>query len=231
MTKTIKTIIPATATTIRNKKGTTPVLSKGWNIEELTANILAAYDAADADSRLAGAAWYPRAQAAAAAMTAATGLPLVICAGVLAALSPRNRWSRNVADAMAMAVAFVAGGTAAAMEVPVCTFNSNKRKARDILTSAAGRDEVADILSGRKLRSFFGCIMGDRGAEVCIDGHAVSIAMGCRITLDKTPSLSAGRYASMQWAYNRAAKARGVSAATMQAVTWCAFRTQHSIKN
>ena len=231
MTKTIKTIIPASMTTIRNKKGMTPYMSKGWDIETLTFNILSAYDRADEDERLSGAAWYPRAQAAAAAMVAATSLPLVTCAGVLAALSPRNRWSRNVADAMAMAVAFVAGGTAAAMAVPVCTFNSNKMKARDILTSAGGRDEVADILSGRKLRSFYGCILGDRGAEVCIDGHAVSIALGERIPLDSTPSLSAGRYASMQWAYNRAAAARGVSAATMQAVTWVSFRTTHGIKN
>ena len=223
--------LPLTSTTIRDSKGRAPKPTKGWLVGQLTINILSCYDAANADARLSGGAWYPRAQKAAKAMSTATALPLTICAGVLAALSPRNRWSRNVTDAAAMAVAFVSGGTVAASAVKVCTFNSNKQKALAILTSDADRDGIARILSGRKLTSFYGCIMGDRGAEVCIDGHAVSIALGTRITLDKTPSLSAGRYATMQVAYNMAAAARGVSAATMQAVTWVSYRTGHSIRN
>jgi len=197
------------------------------------ANIVAMYDSASPADRVAGTAWYRDAHDAATRIQSGTGLPMVTVVGVLAALSPRNKWSRNVADAAGMAHAFREAGVDAAMAVKVCTFNQNKRKAATILQGVGSLGDVHKVLKGQKLRSFFQCIFsaGQTG-DCCIDGHAVSIALGERIPLgkgDKRHSLSAKRYAYYQSLYAAAGAARGVSACTMQAVTWTAYRTQNGI--
>lgn len=226
--KTSPVLLDSDLTTIRTARGTAPALPAGLDLTVLTSNILACYDAADEVERVAGGGWYPAAQDEARRLVDAYGVSLNVAAGVLAALSPRNRWSRNVADAAGMVAAFHVGGTSAAVGVKVCTFTPNKMKAIAILEAVSPTaDEVAAILSGRKLRSFFGCIIG--AADCCIDGHAVAIALGKRIVLSKTPSLSASRYAAYQVAYGMAAQARGISASTIQAVTWVAYRNSHGI--
>ena len=223
--------IPATSTTIRTARGGLPRWPEGAEERHpvRVANIVAMYNVATASTMVPdGAMWYHEAH-----VEATTLFPddVVRGAALLAALSPRNKWARNVVDAAAMATAFRVGGAAAAMEVKVCTFPAMKAKAIVVLSLPPGSTEAAyaAILRGRKVTSFMRCIARRTPLEVCVDGHAVAIAEGHRIPLAKTPSLGAAKYAAYQAAYVEAGRQLGVQPCTAQAVTWVQYRKEHGI--
>ena len=84
------------------------------------------------------------------------------------------------------------------------------------------------ILSGPKLQEFYSCIVGIND-EVCIDGHAYSVWAGDRITLADIPKIGKKLRQEIKADYREAALQAGISAAKMQAVTWCAWRRIHGV--
>ena len=221
-------------TTIRDARGKVPRCPKSMNVDTMVSNILAVYDGATPDQRHAGMGWYPTALRSAEGIALGTGLPIATVVGVMAALSPSNKWARNVADTAALCHAFKLGGRAAALEVPTCTFNTMKHRGLEVLALPSPCPEaIASIIhgkKGRKVRSFFHCIRSGGQQDVCIDGHAYNITVGTRAALHKVPSLGQGKYAWLQVAYATAAEARGVLPSEMQAVTWVAWRATHGIE-
>jgi len=221
-------------TTIRTKRGKVPAIPATFDMGSAVRNILRVWDSiATEEHREHGARWYSCAYDECHRIASATGLRPVVVVGVMAALSPANRWARNVTDCAALCGAFVTGGLQSAQLVKVCTYGPNKTKALLILASDGTADDITGIVygsAGRKLRSFFYCILaaGDT-VDSCIDGHAWGIAHADRKTMSAVPSLSASRYAALQVAYTRAAKYRDVSACTMQAATWVAWRDHHNV--
>lgn len=192
------------------------------------ANILAVYQLATTADRVEGAAWYATAKTIAVEICRQYPVSLYQAAGVIAALSPRNKWARNVADAEALIRTYCADPESAAA-VKVCTFAANKAKALAILAAKPQTaEEVAAILSGPKLQEFFSCIMGD-ASEVCIDGHAYSIWLGDRVTLANVPAIGVKLRREIKAAYREAAEALGIPAYEVQAVTWCAWRRLHGV--
>lgn len=189
------------------------------------AHILAVFFLANDQETIAGASWYPAANEAAARMASRYGCSLQTAAGVIAALSPNNKWERNLRDADSLIGAFCLGTTADAEAVKVSAFGRNKIKALNIL---AGADPLA-VLGGLKVRAFYSCIMGDAEA-VCIDGHAFSIWQGQYIPTTKTPTISAKLYAAIAADYARAAETiNGIigasyTAAQVQAITWTVWQ-------
>lgn len=187
-------------------------------------HILATFFHASAQERADGASWYHRASVAAAEIAAECSLSVATVAGVIAALSPNNRWERNVRDAALLCRLFVAGGAAAAETCRVSTYSLNKRKALAILAGS----HPLETLGGLKVRAFYGCIMGDN--SVCVDGHAYAIWAGERIATTKTPKIGAKLYASISAAYVQAADTINAvtgevySAAQVQAITWLTWR-------
>ena len=149
--------------------------------------------------------------------------------GVIASLSPRNRWERNKVDAESMVKVYSAGGDYDdLLELKVCTFTANKIKAARILTLDCASDtEIKEILSGPKMIEFYHCIQ--ELDDVCIDGHAYSIWLGSRVTLAKVPSIGKKLRATIKADYRKAAKAAGISPYQAQAVTWCAWRRIHGV--
>lgn len=191
-------------------------------------NILAVYSLATVADLINGKNWYDRAASIAQGLADKYSISFQQAAGVIAALSPRNKWERNVADAEALIKTFVADPEAAD-SVKVCTFSANKSKAIAILSSGVKSDAaVCDILSGPKLQEFFLCISAYQD-EVCIDGHAYSIWCGDRITLDSIPKMGKKLRAQIKADYVEAAKKIGVPGYVMQAVTWCTWRRLHGI--
>ena len=172
-----------------------------------------------------GATWYRRASDAAAIIASRYGIAANTVAGVVAALSPNNKWERNVTDADQLCRAFALGGHTAADRVKVSTYGANKLKALRIL---AGESPL-NVLGGLKVRAFYGCIIGDDSA-VCIDGHAYAVWAGERIPTTKTPNIGAKLYDSISADYICAADTiNGImgasySAAQIQAITWLAYR-------
>lgn len=191
--------------------------------------ILGVYQLATVTERIAGREWYPRAWQAAESIGAEYNLAPVTVAGIIAALSPRNRWERNLTDAENIIKAHTYGSPADAANVKVCTFNANKQKAIKILTdSLYDYVSIRDVLKGPKLVEFFSCIVGDN-LEVCIDGHAYSVWAGDRITLDSVPKISTKLRETIKANYRNAAENVGILPSEMQAITWLTWRRLHGV--
>ena len=197
----------------------------------ITRNISGMLQLASQADILSGIEWYARALRFA-RMLVQTYQPLTLgqAVGVIAALSPNNKWTRNCVDAEAMIKAWHYG--ADPLSVKVCTFNPNKAKVAAILALSADdleTDTIAEILNGRKVVAFYRSIMGDPDA-VCVDGHAYAVWIGERIPTTQTPSIGVKLYADIARAYQLVAKRSfnlcGVtlSATQVQAVTWVTYR-------
>ena len=196
-------------------------------------NIKAIYKLATAAERVDGIKWYPTARAIAQNLSEEYDVRLNVAIGVIAALSPRNKWNRNVIDAENLITAFIADPESA-VTVKVCTFGANKAKAIACLKLDAERDsdgvhlsEILAILSGPKLREFASCIAGLD--DVCIDGHAYCIWTGGRTTLAEVPAIGVKLRREIKADYQAAAAELGLTPSDCQAITWCAWRRIHGV--
>lgn len=189
-------------------------------------HVLSVYKSATEEERSEGADWYQAAHTFARGMSDRYGLSLAQSAGIIAALSPRLSWDLNMRAADTLA-----------RTGDCATLFSSKLKAKRILW---GRESVESVLqcprcqrkagkhvcSGQKVRAFFACILAAGECDsVCIDRHAFDIAAG-HVTDDVTRKLldRRGGYDTVANAYREAARIAGVSASTVQAVTWVAWR-------
>ena len=193
-------------------------------------NIKAIYSLSTIQEKIDGANWYESAHKIALNLADNYGLTLQTAAGVIAALSPRNKWSRNVIDAENLIETFVRDPESA-VKIKVCTFNKNKEKALKILRNNQDffTDNTREILSGPKLNEFFNCILGVED-DVCIDGHAYCIFNGSRTSLKDVPSIGVKLRKEIKSDFRKAAAKFNISAAQMQAITWVTWRRIHGIK-
>ena len=193
-------------------------------------NIKAIYQLATLTEKQDGITWYPVALDIARTIADEHDLTTAQAIGVIAALSPRNRWERNVEDAVSLIAAYQAGGAEQAMLTKVCTFNSNKAKAVKILEIPAGYQgmtEVLEILSGPKLREFASCIAGL--PDVCIDGHAFCIWAANRTGLKDVPAIGVKLRREIKADYQTAADELGITPSACQAITWVTWRRIHGV--
>lgn len=191
-------------------------------------NIKAIYELASAAEIADGMAWYGVAKSIAIVLADQYGVTTAQAVGVLAALSPRNKWTRNVIDAEQLITAYVAAGSEQARLTKVCTFGANKEKAIKILESGAETiPTVLEILSGPKLREFASCIAGL--PDCCIDGHAWCIWQGSRVTLADVPAIGVKLRREIKADYAQAAADLGLSASELQAITWVTWRRIHGV--
>ena len=191
-------------------------------------NIKAIHALASAGEIADGKAWYGVAKSVAIVLAEQYGVTAAQAVGVLAALSPRNKWSRNIIDAEQLIAAYVAAGSDQARLTKVCTFGANKEKAIKILESNAETiPTVLDILSGPKLREFASCIAGLD--DVCIDGHAWCIWQGSRVTLADVPSIGVKLRREIKADYAQAAADLGLRPFELQAITWVTWRRIHGV--
>lgn len=190
-------------------------------------NILKLYRQATQEDTINGVDWYARAEREAKVIAEACALPLRTVIGVMAALSPNNKWERNVKDTMTMCQAWVACDCLS--DFKVSCYNTMKIKAWSILVDELDDDQdILTRLNGQKIRSFYSNIRGLD--EVTIDGHALNIARGKRegLTSDKT-NMGKREYRELQAAYVRAAKRVGVKPHVLQAITWTTWKRVHNI--
>lgn len=190
-------------------------------------NILKVYRRATEADTLNGVEWYDRAKRAALDIAEYTNLNVHTVIGVMAALSPNNRWERNVRDTEIMCVAWVNGDNMDSFKVSC--YNTMKAKAWSILDNELiDNDDILTRLNGQKIRSFYSNIVGLD--EVTIDGHALNIAMGIRqgLTADET-NMGKKQYRDMQAAYVTAAKRVKVKPHVLQAITWTTWKREWNI--
>ena len=211
-----------------------------FNMKLAVKNIIAMRRKAKPEDVAHGIAWYAEAYEQCRIIADRHDLPIYIVAGVVAALSPNNRWSTNVTNADDLISAWHNDDTPD--NVSVCTYNAMKLKAWSILREMPDRyeendtlivDEVKTILNGKKIVCFYENIMGD---DTCtIDGHARNIAYNERVNLtDNKTSIGVKEYANLQDAYRIAASrcrvnGRRLKAYELQAITWVTWRKLHGI--
>jgi hypothetical protein len=195
--------------------------------ERMVHNIMACYRAADDLQVAEGLLWYEEAQKAAHIIAAKYDVPVYIVVAVIAALSPNNKWSRNVANAAALIAAFIRGDGIDA--VKVSTYNKMKQKAWDILAARPDYEGAKRMLKGQKITSFFMDIMGE--FNVTIDGHARNIAYDEKVGLtDDRTNIGVREYRGLQAAYEEAAQRLGLMPYQIQAITWRVWRDRWGIK-
>lgn len=123
-------------------------------------------------------------------------------AGVIAALSQREQWRRNVRRADA---ALATGAATSGLR-------GSREKANRILAGEHPRD----VLRGPKIRAFYRALLGDDNAVV-IDTWM------CR-ALGHHEKPTPKQYARLAARIRREARARNMPPAIWQATVWCAIR-------
>jgi len=194
--------------------------------EKMIYNITSVYRDADETQHAEGLLWYSDAQKAAHDIAIKYDVPVYLVVAVIAALSPNNKWTRNLVNADALIGAFVNGD--GIDSVKVSTYNKMKQKAWDILWALPDYDGAKAMLKGQKITSFFMDIMGE--FNVTIDGHARNIAYGERVGLtDDRTNIGVREYRALQAAYEEAARRVGLMPYQLQAITWRVWRDRHGI--
>lgn len=185
------------------------------DIDTLTRNIHNTLLQASDDDYESGLNWYNSAHTIARKLGRKYGLDYVKTAGVLSALSPRNKWQRNVADA---------DNLLADETVKVSTFNANKTKAIDIKNGA----NIPQTLKGNKTVSFWKNIVNPGCAEtVTVDTWAYIVANGPLPDDTKLSGLTDNTYNELVQAYKNVAAIVGLLPQQVQAITWIVVRRQY----
>lgn len=174
-------------------------------VETLTRRILDVFDRATPADIEAGASWYNEARALAAELSREHDIEHA--AAVIAHLSPRTTWTRNVAGATALMI----DGTRANGII-----GRNFDKALEAYNAPTA--DLLETFGGPKTRRFFLNILGDVEA-VTVDVWAARVA-----GIDEDLLSRVGVYDAVEAAYQRAARRVGLDPATMQATTWIVAR-------
>ena len=194
--------------------------------EKMIHNITSVYRDADETQHAEGLVWYEQAKRGAYHIALKHDVPVYIAVAVIAALSPNNKWARNLVNADALIGAFVNGD--GIDSVKVSTYHKMKAKAWDILWALPSYNDAKRMLKGQKITSFFCDIMGE--FNVTIDGHARNIAYGERVGLtDDRTNIGVREYRALQAAYEEAARRVGLMPYQLQAITWRVWRDRHGI--
>lgn len=182
-----------------------------------TRHITRLFRTATAEEVQAGADWYADAYRIAGVFAERYNVSREVAAGVIAALSPLNAWGSN----LNLAARFLdAGGLDAGY------LKANLAKARAILAGAP----IEKTLSGLKVVNFYKSIISQGREGICLDRHAVCIAVNDRSISNNIPKLSPKKYAEIAECYVRAAKilsreiGEEITPAQTQSVTWTLHR-------
>jgi len=176
----------------------------GITLRTVTDRIIRTYERASEDDVLAGKGWYDEARLVARELADHAGISVTAAAAVIAHLSPRCPWERNIT----MARELVTTGHTRGLY-------GNVAKARRAMMVA---DPWETFGKGPKTRAFCSNIIGDDHA-VTVDVWAARIAGVSEDQLSRV-----GVYEAIAHAYRLAAKRVGIAPSEMQAITWVVAR-------
>jgi hypothetical protein len=181
------------------------------------------FDQATPQDVIAGMRWYDEAHRFARHLASKYGVSLDVAAGVIAALSPRSKWERNIQDAENVIAAYVRGKDP--MEVPCGTFNHNKERAVEILSAGTRHG----ILSGEKVCAFADNIENPRTDTVVVDSHAYNAWLGERAIIGEHGiRITPKRYRETAEGYRQLANQVGIAPNQAQAIVWLAWKRMYN---
>lgn len=188
-----------------------------YKLNRIKDNLKYFYNKATEEDKHNGKLWYKSANLICEKLSVKYGYNVETVASVVSALSPRNKWERNLLDAETVLKA-VREGTPPE-EVRVCTFNTNKDKAFRI----AQLKEAINTQS-MKTFAFVQNIANLNRSYVTIDVWHMRACFNKMITPNSlTPSL----YNQIQKITIKEAESRGLKGYELQAVVWEAIRNSN----
>lgn len=171
-----------------------------------------------------GLNWYWEAHNMAVSIAHYYSISMETMCGIIAALSPQNRWPNNLVDAEK----FIRSNG----NCKVSTFGANKAKALKILQG----EYPLDILKGDKVINFYHCLLRpDNTTFVCVDRHAFRVAYSQEVN-EESNKLYAKvikrikGYELIAEEYRKFAEKVGLRANQVQAITWEAYRIHNKTK-
>lgn len=185
-------------------------------------NVLLYFTKATKDEKLTGFNWYNDALNEVMKIADLCNIHPNIVGGVMAALSPSNKWERNVKDTMNLCYAYSTGKPRDAYRY--CTYPAHVDKAIQILDESVSPSDAL-YGTGRYLKTlnFYRNIMGiDDKTAVTIDRHTINIARGTNVT--HKSHITKKEYQEVSNAYVLTAKAIGLYPKQLQAVTWTTYK-------
>jgi hypothetical protein len=206
-------------------------MTKKYTVDAMIENIASIYKQSDESERYSGSVWYDSASKQALEISKDTGIDYGKIVYCIAALSPRNRWERNIQDVFNLSRVLSA-------EVSCGTFNANKQKALQCLLGTDfefKRDIETLAIKGYKVKSFARLIYNPLDFySVCIDTHAIGIAHGHRYSVDDKHLLcgifgNKSRYDSIAQAYRELAYTLELLPHQLQAITWLVWKRIHKV--
>lgn len=163
-----------------------------------------------------GKTWYLQAHDFALHLSFRYGVSLKISAGVIAALSPKNKWVDNKRDAE---LVLLHENTDSRGDLSQNDLSSHHPKLDNVYRILDGVDP--DKTLGQKARSFYRCIFNPMTDEVCVD------TWSARVIKYTDKWITKEDYPVIQNYYVQAAEQVGTLPPIMQATTWIQIRGKH----
>ena len=167
------------------------------------------YNSASLEQIREGTTWYEKAHIEATILSQAYGVPLPKVIGVMAALSPNNKWSRNIIDTWNLL-------ESPCITTKCCTFTKQRQKALDILSGSGREAEILEILNGTKTKHFFTNI------SYYLDSQSVTVDMWAYRSVELEPKQK--YYKQVEQAYKNVAQKMNLLPHQLQAVVWGVVR-------
>ena len=171
--------------------------------------IIKHYNSANLQQIQEGLTWYERAHNEAILLSQVFELPLTKVVGVLAALSPNNKWERNLIDAWNLL-------DKPCLTTKCCTFTKQRQKALDILGGNDSEERILGILNGTKTQNFFKNILHYKTS------NTVTVDMWAFRSVKMEPKKK--NYDPVAAAYKDAAVELKLRPHQLQAVVWGVVR-------
>lgn len=184
--------------------------------EQAITNLLTIWEKVTDKQYSKGKNWYLKARDFAIILSCSANtkeLNLVQTCGVVAALSPRNKWSDNQLDAVNVLKDWIED-----KDLKETKLSSPYPKIENVIRILEGVYPTKTL--GQKARSFFNCIFNPLCDDVCIDSWAARAAGYNEKWISKED------YPVLQDYYREAAKSVGLghTPALFQAIIWVTYR-------
>ena len=178
-------------------------------IKHLKMQIIQHFNNSDEHNLNVGLSWYERAHNECLLLSQVFELPLSKVVGVVSALSPNNKWKRNLFDTWNFL-------DKPSLETKVCTFLTQRKKALAILNSDGSDNSILAILKGNKTCNFYNNILHYKDSDVVtVDTWAYR-----SVNLKQ----SAKNFRLTELAYKEVAQDLNLRPHQLQAVVWGVVR-------
>jgi hypothetical protein len=180
-----------------------------YHKRKIKKNLLEMYEKRTDQHTQEGMQWYKTANQICIDMGKQLDYDPAVVAQVISALSPRNKWERNILDTRTVLEAVNEGKNPE--DVKVSTFHSNKKKAFEIARGERGIDQASP-----KTYSFVKNIAELDDSKVTIDVWHLRACFGKTIESGLTPL----RYKQLEQLTLKCAEMVGVRGYEFQAIVW-----------